>query len=147
LKKELSLEGEDENSKKIELNKPLRKSFFKNKFLLLFLVILVILLVVFILIFVSKGEDLCSGIENEFVLEGCNTCFDAYDPVDCLDGVYSDAAFLNQDVSFCDNIYYDSMREVCLLRVKKAIEDSESIISTQPTLVVDSDGNMAPQFN
>jgi hypothetical protein len=85
-----------------------------NKFFILIIVGIIILIVGLILFFVFKSDDLCSGIKNEYVLEECKSCYEAHDPIDCLDEVYSDAALLNQDVSLCENIVYDYIKGTCI---------------------------------
>ena len=77
-----------------------------------------LLAIIAIRFFIFRGDSLCKGIGDEFVKEGCKSCNDVPDPLDCLGDVYLGAAVLNKNVSFCENIEYDYIKEDCFLQVE-----------------------------
>jgi len=116
LEKNLILKEGEKETKQENFKLNIKKSFFKSKlFIGIFILVIILLIIVF---FIFRGDSLCKGIGDEFVKEGCKSCNDVPDPLDCLGDVYLGAAVLNKNVSFCENIEYDYIKEDCFLQVE-----------------------------
>lgn len=104
------------------LNKNSKKPFFKNNFFM-GIIVFVILLVALILFLVFSERGLCKGIEDEELLKNCKLCVNRENPIDCKGSAYIDYAILNADLFLCEEIEQEYLKEECLLRVGRIVNN------------------------